>query len=813
MQVYHNNSPTINAYYYSAWQVKVTKARIVYASPYTTQRAYLEIYINGNPIYNYYVDFEGYGWELITPIATSEEYTEKLNAKKEISLIGGATNYSTNFLINGNTVLHTGNYTTTLDTRYVKKSGDTMTGTLTISNSNFGKQLIIYRETNTGTPSIAYKNNTEILGYIGVGSSANGENYLNPVFVDKSENVYRIWHAGNDGSGSGLDADLLDGLHYTDIIDKFYNPNTAIYLNNRINNNGIAVTSWNYAASVNVNNQPFGDGYSSAATVITFPGSYNIQIYCDYVSPDKAYIRTYYASIGWSKWTNLVTQSNIANYNAGSATKLQTPRTIWGQSFDGTNNVSGDITGITNLVMNGELNGVGRFRFGASNYNDATYGKYHRLDLGNHGIDYCNFYEKEFNFYTNGGSTQWAKIAETSYFSGNVGIGTTSPSYKLDVNGDSKSRLMYFRALDGSNAGYIGCGATTTDHIYLITYEGNSIYLGTNNSVAACIISNNLGIGTTSPRYKLHVAGHVYSTNYFFTDAWFQNNNSNYGLYNSAIDARWFANANGWNTDKSIVPSTNNSKYLGNSSLRWYAIYSNIGNFSGAVTLSSTLSVASTSTFTGKTTHNGGIACANEMTLSSDFRLNGSSAQKIYKYYSESNWSQLQFLQSNASNGGFTDILLNIQSSNTIQFECGGNFIWFSKGNIAAKGELAAGSSSDRRLKKMLSTPDYQKRLLSLGDVVDYEYNDKAFQRNARTTEHRRYTGLIYQNVVNVLPQMAGKDDDGYGYLNYIHTDYINLIAGALQQTIRRQETIEQRVARLEKENAELKQQLKRLAA
>jgi hypothetical protein len=28
-------------------------------------------------------------------------------------------------------------------------------------------------------------------------------------------NKYKVWHAGNDGSGSGLDADLLDGLHAT----------------------------------------------------------------------------------------------------------------------------------------------------------------------------------------------------------------------------------------------------------------------------------------------------------------------------------------------------------------------------------------------------------------------------------------------------------------------------------------------------------------------------------------------------------------------------------------------------------------------
>ena len=38
--------------------------------------------------------------------------------------------------------------------------------------------------------------------------------------------------------------------------------------------------------------------------------------------------------------------------NAASATKLKTPRTIWGQSFDGTNNVSGSITGVNNITMN-----------------------------------------------------------------------------------------------------------------------------------------------------------------------------------------------------------------------------------------------------------------------------------------------------------------------------------------------------------------------------------------------------------------------------------------------------------------------------
>ena len=38
--------------------------------------------------------------------------------------------------------------------------------------------------------------------------------------------------------------------------------------------------------------------------------------------------------------------------NAGSATKLQTARTLWGRSFDGTANVSGDLTGVGKIKYN-----------------------------------------------------------------------------------------------------------------------------------------------------------------------------------------------------------------------------------------------------------------------------------------------------------------------------------------------------------------------------------------------------------------------------------------------------------------------------
>ena len=42
--------------------------------------------------------------------------------------------------------------------------------------------------------------------------------------------------------------------------------------------------------------------------------------------------------------------------NASSATKLQTARTLWGQSFNGTGNVAGNMTGVGNLTMSGTFN-------------------------------------------------------------------------------------------------------------------------------------------------------------------------------------------------------------------------------------------------------------------------------------------------------------------------------------------------------------------------------------------------------------------------------------------------------------------------
>lgn len=148
-----------------------------------------------------------------------------------------------------------------------------------------------------------------------------------------------FWHAGNDGSGSGLDADLLDGKHLSDIL-----------------------------------------------------------------------------------------ASNVA-----SATKLQTTRTIWGQSFDGTANVSGNMTNVDHIYMNNshtiyvkDTNGNNLDAFGLSNTNNLHIG----YGLTAKGYNtYIN--SNEIYFRTSSNYTERMRISAD----GNVGIGTSTPSEKLTISG------------------------------------------------------------------------------------------------------------------------------------------------------------------------------------------------------------------------------------------------------------------------------------------------------------------------------------------------------------------------------------------
>lgn len=133
----------------------------------------------------------------------------------------------------------------TSDARYVKKTGDTMSGRLNIKTpASTGFTLRLAKET-SDTPendeifvrmdiddnnkgSFGY-HNTHGTSMYNYGSSSrfhianDGELKYLTNGVDG-----KVWHAGNDGSGSGLDADLLDGCQLVTVGDAT-GPHSVVY--------------------------------------------------------------------------------------------------------------------------------------------------------------------------------------------------------------------------------------------------------------------------------------------------------------------------------------------------------------------------------------------------------------------------------------------------------------------------------------------------------------------------------------------------------------------------------------------------------
>lgn len=143
---------------------------------------------------------------------------------------------------------------------------------------------------------------------------------------------------------------------------------------------------------------------------------------------------------------------------------------------------------------------------------------------------------------------------------------------------------------------------------------------------------------------------------------------------------------------------------------------------------------------------------------------------------------------------------------------------WSFTGNVYASGAITAGTTSDIRLKKDLIIENYSDKLLSLGKVFTFKYNDLAKSRKDKMVDDNYHIGLSYQVVRELLPCMAGLDKDGYGYLNYISPDFISLIAGAVQESIKRLNGIDDKIDKLRRdvndlltENRFLKSEIRRL--
>lgn len=147
-----------------------------------------------------------------------------------------------------------------------------------------------------------------------------------------------------------------------------------------------------------------------------------------------------FASGGATKW------ANVSAINVGSATKLQTARTLWGQSFDGSKNISGDISGATRIYnTTGDSNNT--LNLGNSNNKGWVATQDIRSDQGtdkwvikNSGI--AGFKNVNIGYeYSKVDNSYALKVQGNSFYSGHVyfGNGTT---YYINSSADANLRAV-----------------------------------------------------------------------------------------------------------------------------------------------------------------------------------------------------------------------------------------------------------------------------------------------------------------------------------------------------------------------------------
>ena len=359
-----------------------------------------------------------------------------------------------------------------------------------------------------------FSNNVELTPYNDHGTYSlvfrtknNGTKYLSCINGDlkfgNSDDMKKVWHEGNDGHNSGLDADTLDGQHLDYILKntkRFYlsGKNDGNYRNANLTTEGIIT---NYNDPADWKNAPTDMYYGQ---IINFSG-YNYDGLLSQMAWDTKQRVWYRCNNGevWKEWKEFAfTDSNVE-----SANKLSKIVTLWGQNFDGSSNVSGTLSNVNNI-------------YGSDTEAFYLYQSGAPTNAGNLGVAVgvgCAPNSYGIFLWGTGDGKGHIQVgrkdnSSTAYdvilqeFGGKVGIGTKNPAYALDVNGTIRANGNILLEPANNGGGNVNGGG--------IAFWNGSGYVNGTINASTLILNNgstsgNVGIGVITPTQKLEVNGNV----------------------------------------------------------------------------------------------------------------------------------------------------------------------------------------------------------------------------------------------------------------------------------------------------------------
>lgn len=312
--------------------------------------------LKGHSIYARGVEFKGTDtntWRPVVDNLTSNSATSSLSANQGRVLAG---------LINGKSDSDHNH-----DGRYVKKSGDTMFGVLTIDTTNFGA-LTIKRNDDANGASIQFRGKSNIYGYIGLNNSTKDKQFLR--WNSDTSRIYTILDTSSTYTANGKG--VINGTTITQVDNATNSTNST---------NARKLVNWYSARPTSLNAQ-FGDGSlrifyaTSSTTVGKCPddatvlhlawdnnGGWDTQLA---LAPEenKMYFRGQNKST-WQSWKTLAFTTDIPSslknpysFNVfgviydGSAAKVVGPSNFISQVTEGTSTITDGTMLITSYASN-----------------------------------------------------------------------------------------------------------------------------------------------------------------------------------------------------------------------------------------------------------------------------------------------------------------------------------------------------------------------------------------------------------------------------------------------------------------------------